>query len=144
MALAGFGGAWALDPPANITEVMTDAEQACTTANGKPDTSGILKSDDVNGDGGRDWIADFSKLKCEGSVNPVCGEAGCTLQLYFWVTDDTWDLVFEDFVRSYKFSSSGKERTMHVTTSGLPCNKPASENCTYTYRLDEDSVTPLQ
>ena len=142
--LAGLGSARAAEPPDKIAEVIADAAQACRAVNGKPDTGAILRTDDLNGDGGKDWIADFALLKCDGGANPVCGNAGCTLQLYFWDGDDTWDLVFEDFVQSYKFSTSGGTRTMHVTTSGLPCNKPAAETCTYTYRLEKDAVVPVQ
>ena len=67
---------------------------------------------------GQGWIADYSKLKCEGGLNPVCGTAGCTLQIYFWDGETAWDMVFEDLVQSYKFGKSGGKPMLYVTTSG--------------------------
>ena len=112
--------------------------------NGVPNTEVVLKVDDLNGDGGEDWIADYSKLKCEGGINPLCSSAGCTLQLYFWDGETAWDVLFEDLVQSYKFANSGGERMFYVTTSGLPCNKPVEQTCQYTYRLEKDAVVPVQ
>ena len=153
LALIGVAFALGLAParaepdntaPEDIAEIIAEAAQVCRASGGKPETTAILRGDDLNGDGSADWIADFSKLKCEGAGNPACNENGCTLQLYFWNGDGGWDLVFEDFVKGYKFSSSGDTRTMHVTTSGVPCNKPAEETCSYNYRLGKDAVTPVQ
>ncbi len=132
------------DAPEDIAEIIAEAAQVCRTSGGKAETTAVLRSDDLNGDGRADWIADFSKLQCDGAPNPACNNAGCTLQLYYWDGDAGWDLVFEDFVKSYKFSSSGETRTMHVTTSGIPCNKPIEETCTYIYRLEKDAVVPVQ
>jgi hypothetical protein len=131
-------------PPKDLADTIAQAAQACRQLGGKPDTTAILSAHDLNGDGHDDWIADFAKLKCDGAPNPLCNPDGCTLQLYFWDGEGDWDLVFEDFVESYKFSSSGGTHTMHVITSGLPCNKPADEACHYNYRLDKDAAVPVQ
>lgn len=141
---AGAAPARAEAAPEDIAEIIAEAAQVCRASGGKADTAAILRSDDLNGDGSADWIADFAKLQCDGAPNPACNDAGCMLQLYYWNGDAGWDLVFEDFVRSYKFSSSGETRTMHVTTSGIPCNKPIEDTCTYTYRLEKEAVVPVQ
>jgi hypothetical protein len=130
--------------PEDIAEIIAEAAQVCRTSGGKAETTAILRSDDLNGDGRADWIADFSKLQCDGAPNPACNDSGCMLQLYYWDGEAGWDLVFEDFVKSYKFSSSGETRTMHVTTSGIPCNKPIEDTCTYIYRLEKEAVDPVQ
>jgi hypothetical protein len=130
-------------PPEPVAETIAEAAEICRAAGGKPDTAAILSGEDLNGDGDNDWIADFARLKCDGASNPACNPNGCMLQLYFGIGEG-WDLVFEDFAKSYKFSSSGTTHTMHVTTSGLPCNKPAEETCSYNYRLEKDAVRPAQ
>ena len=144
VAFAGLMPAHGEEQPEDIAEIIAEAAQVCRAQGGKPETLEILKGDDLNGDGSSDWIADFSRLKCEGAANPACNTSGCMLHLYFWDGDTTWDLVFEDFVKSYKFSSSGSTTTMHVTTSGTPCNKPVEETCSYNYRLEKDAVAPVQ
>jgi len=145
VCLTQFGAtvAHAEDPPEEIAETIAEAAEVCRAQGGKPETTAALRGDDLNGDGGSDWIADYAKIKCEGSANPACNPNGCMLQLYFW-NGDGWDKVFEDFVKGYKFSSSGDTRTMHVTTAGTPCNKPAEETCSYNYRLAKDAVSPVQ
>ena len=134
----------AAEPPDNVAEAIIAAEQACRDMNGKPNAEAVLKVDDFNGDGGEDWLADYSKLECDGGINPLCGSAGCTLQIYLWDGGTSWDLLFEDLVQSYKFGKSGGKHLLYVTTSGLPCNKPASETCKWTYRLDKDAIVPVQ
>jgi hypothetical protein len=152
--IAGFAIVFGLaparsDPPVEktmpeaITGTIDEAAETCRSKGGKSDTAAVLRSDDVNGDGDNDWIVDFAKLKCDGADNPACNPDGCMLELYFGAGDG-WDLVFQDFVKSFKFSSSGDTRTMHVTTSGMPCNKPVEETCLYNYRLDKDAVTPVK
>lgn len=131
------------ETPEDIAEIIDEAAQLCRKAGGKPDAAPILRSDDLNSDGHRDWIADFANFKCDGAANPACNPNGCMFQLYLW-TGGGWDLVFEDFVKAYKFSTSGDARTMHVTTSGIPCNKPAEQTCLYNYRIEKDTVRPVQ
>jgi hypothetical protein len=143
-AVIGVGQAKEAAPPEEIAGIIADAVQVCRVQGGKPDTAAILRGEDLNGDGDNDWIVDFARMKCDGASNPACNKSGCTLQLYFWDGYSDWDLVFEDFVESYKFSQSGDTRTMHVTTSGIPCNKPPEETCSYNYRLEKDAVTPVQ
>lgn len=141
---AGLMPAHSEEQPSDIAEIIAEAAQVCRTQGGKAETAAILSGGDLNGDGNSDWIADFAKLKCEGAANPACNANGCMLHLYFWDGDAAWDLVFEDFVKSYKFSSSGDTTTMHVTTSGIPCNKPAEERCSYNYRLEKEAVVPVR
>jgi hypothetical protein len=148
LAVAGLAAAapppvLAADPPDNVAAALEEATAACKHMNGVPNTEAVLKAEDLNGDGGEDWIADYSKLTCDGGTNPLCSSAGCTLQLYFWDGDIAWDVLFEDLVRSYKFGEDKGKRMLYVTTSGLPCNKPVAETCTYIYRLEKDAVVPV-
>ena len=134
----------AAGPPDNVAEAIAEAARACKDMDGTPNTDAVLSVEDVNGDGGEDWIADYAKMKCEGGINPLCSNAGCTLQIYFWDGETSWDVGFEDLVRSYKFGKSQGKRMLYVTTSGIPCNKPVAETCKYTYRLEKDAVVPVE
>ncbi len=129
--------------PDEMAETVAEAAERCRKDGGTVDVAKVLQSDDLNGDGRPDWIADYEKLICKKGTNPACSPQGCLLQLYYSSGDD-WDKVFEDFVKSYKFSTSGKSRMMHVTTYGLPCNRPKEETCNYTYRLEEEALTPVR
>jgi len=129
--------------PDEMAETVAEAADRCRELGGSPETAKILQSEDLNRDGSPDWIADYSKLVCKNASNPACSPNGCLMQLYYRSGDD-WDKVFEDFVKGYKFSTSGPSRLMHVTTYGLPCNRPENETCNYTYRLDKEAVTPVR
>ena len=144
VACAGASPSRAAEPPDNVTEAVAEAARACKDLNGTPNTDAVLKVDDLNGDGGEDWIADYAKFKCKGGINPLCGNGGCTLQIYLWDGETAWDLLFEDLVTSYKFGKNGGKRMLYVTTPGTPCNKPASATCQYTYRLDKDAIVPVK
>jgi hypothetical protein len=134
----------AAEPPDNIAAAIVEAAQACKNLDGTPNTDAVLSVEDLNGDGGEDWLADYAKLKCVGGINPLCGNGGCTLQIYLWDGETAWDVVFEDLVQSYKFGKSGGQRMLYVTTPGTPCNKPVAETCKYTYRLEKDAVVPVK
>ncbi len=140
----GVGAARGAEPPDNVAQAIADASQSCKDEAGKPNADAVLSVQDLNGDGGEDWIADYKKFKCDGAPNPLCTASGCTLQIYFWDGETAWDLVYEDLVQSYKFDKSGGKPMMYVTTAGDPCNKPTADHCTYTYRLDKDAVTPVK
>ena len=86
----------AAEPPDNVAEAIAEAARACKNMEGTPNTDAVLKVEDLNGDGGEDWIADYSKLKCEGGLNPLCGSAGCTLQIYFWDGGTAWSEAAHD------------------------------------------------
>ena len=101
--------AHAEDAPEEMAETVAEAADRCRKMGGTPETAKILRSDDLNRDGRPDWIADYSKLVCKNGGNPACNPNGCLMQLYYWSGDD-WDKVFEDFVKGYKFSTSGPSR----------------------------------
>jgi hypothetical protein len=139
-----FNASYAAEPPDNIAEVVKEAEMACRHMRGIPNSEALLSMQELNGDGGEDWIVDFAKLECKGGINPLCGGGGCTLQIYFWDGEASWDLVFEDLVKSYKFGKTDGKPVLHVTTPGTPCNKPVDESCQYNYRLEKETVVPVE
>ena len=59
----------------------------------------MLSVEDVNGDGGEDWIVDYAKLKCEGGINRMCSADGCTLQIFLWDGATAWTVAFEETVQ---------------------------------------------
>ena len=59
--IGGFAAlAHAAGPPDNVEAEVNDAVQSCKDLEGKPNADAVLKVEDVNGDGGEDWIADYS------------------------------------------------------------------------------------
>lgn len=146
VVLLALGGclavAHAAEAPDNVEEAVADAVQSCKDLEGTPNADSVLKVEDVNGDGGEDWIADYSKLKCKGGINQMCDDDGCVLQIYLWNGAAAWNLAFDEPVKSYKFIKRGDNRLMQVVMAGPACDKPGKATCRLTYRLYEDDIQP--
>ena len=93
LVLSGVVVARTAEPPDNVVAAVADAVQQCKDAEGTPNADAVLSVDDVNGDGGEDWIVDYAKLTCDGGINPMCGSGGCTLQIYLWDGATAWNLA---------------------------------------------------
>ena len=141
--ISGFVAlAHAAQAPDNVEAEVSDAVQSCKDLEGKPNADAVLKVQDVNGDGGEDWIADYSKLKCDGGINQMCEDDGCTLQIFLWNGAAAWNLAFDETVKSYKFVKRYSKRLLQVVRAGSACDKPANATCHLTYRLYEDDIEP--
>jgi hypothetical protein len=145
-ALIVFGGvlsARAAEPPENVEAERAQAVQSCKDLEGTPNADAVLSVDDLNGDGGEDWIADYAKLKCDGGINQMCGENGCTLQIFLWDGGTAWNLAFEEPVHSYKFGKSRGKRVLQAVMAGTACDKPSHATCHLTFRLDKTAIVPM-
>ena len=80
----------------------------------------------------------------EAPINQMCDVDGCTLQIYLWNGATAWNLAFDEAVKSYKFVSRHGEHLLQVVMAGQACGKPTRATCHLTYRLNKDSVDPMQ
>ena len=97
----------------------------------------------MNGDGGEDWIVDYSKLKCDGGINQMCERRRLhACRSFCGTARHAWNLAFDETVKSYKFVKRGGKRLLQVVMAGSACDKPASATCHLTYRLYEDDIEP--
>ena len=140
----GLAAAYAAEAPDNVQAEIAEAVQSCKDLDGKPNADNVLSIKDVNGDGGEDWIADYSKLSCQGGINQMCDDEGCVLQIYLWNGATAWNLAFDEAVKSYKFSKRHGQHLLQVVMAGSACDKPSSATCHLTYILNQDSVDLAQ
>ncbi len=140
----GLAAAYAAEAPDNVQAEIAEAVQSCKDLDGKPNADNVLSIKDVNGDGGEDWIADYSKLSCQGGINQMCDDEGCVLQIYLWNGATAWNLAFDEAVKSYKFSKRHGQHLLQVVMAGPACDKPSSATCHLTYILNQDSVDLAQ
>ena len=136
--------AQAAEAPENVEAAVADAVQSCKELEGTPNADGVLSVDDVNGDGGEDWIIDFAKLKCPGGIHEMCQAGGCTLQIYLWNGGTAWNLAFEEVVQSYKFEKRGGKRMLSAVLVPPSCESLNSKTCAKTYRLEKSSIKPAR
>jgi len=140
LLLGGIGAAYAAEAPDNVAAEIADAVQSCKNQDGTANGDAALSVNDVNGDGGEDWIVDYAKFICKGGINEMCGDDGCTLRIYLWNGDAAWNLAFDETVKSYKFAKHGGRHVLQVVTAGSACDKPSNETCHLTYRLNKNSI----
>ncbi|MGB6348383.1 MAG: hypothetical protein WBF40_13625 [Methyloceanibacter sp.] len=140
LILGGSLCANAGEAPDNVAAEIAYATQSCKDLEGTPNADAVLSFDDVNEDGGEDWIADYAKLDCEGGINPMCGADGCDLQIFLWNGATAWPLAFEETVKRYRFVRRGGKPALQVVMAGSACDRPSSETCRLTYTLDQDAI----
>ena len=119
---------------------IAEAVQSCKDSGGTPNADAVLSVNDVNGDGGEDWVVDYAKLSCKGGFNEMCDDDGCTLRIYLWNGAAAWNLAFDETVKSYKFAKHGRKHILQVVMAGSACDKPSSETCHLTFRLNKNSI----
>ncbi len=131
-------------PPAEVEAEVARAAEACRAMGGRPGTAAMLAVDDLNGDGGEDWVLDFAKMDCAGAPHPFCGSGGCSLQIYFWAGGGRWSLVLDELVQAYRFTGSGTARRLRVKLGGSACGRVNAASCDRTYRLERARVVPAR
>jgi hypothetical protein len=133
LALVASNPSYAAMEPDNVAAVVSRAAAECRSMGGQPNTDAVLTVDDLNGDGGEDWIVDFSKFGCAGSANPFCGSGGCSLQIFLWSSGSTWRSVFDDVVQQYRLMRVQGRRGIEISSRGGACGKSSAQTCRKTY-----------
>lgn len=130
--------------PANVAAELDFAAKTCREMGGIPSTRAMLTVHDLNGDGSEDWIVDYKKFICLGTINPFCGTGGCSLQIFLSSTGSSWTLAFDEVLHRYKFTLVNGKRTMKVQFGGAACNKTNSRACAKNYEIEQERIVPVK
>jgi len=99
---------------------------------------GFYKNVDVNGDGKKDWIADF--MHAQSSY--YCGAGGCPLRAWvFEPSDQSWRLEVERRHLGYELPRPG---AINIQVHGTYCGGSGSDSCRLDYIWDGASKTFIQ
>ena len=118
--------------------------QSCKDLDGTPNADAVLSVDDLNGDGGEDWIADYAKLKCDGGINQMCGDErlhAANLPVGRSAPPGTWRS--RSPCRATNSPRARGKRVLQVVMAGAACDKPSNETCNLTFRLDKTAIVPV-
>jgi hypothetical protein len=128
------GPARPAEPPDVVRKALAEARADCIQFGGKPGrTDAIASVEDLDGDGGEDWILDFSKFECAGIPPPFCGSGGCSLQIFLFQGGGRWQQVFDDVVRGFRRVRVGGRAGLQISFHGSVCNRPGYQPCRKTY-----------
>jgi hypothetical protein len=131
--------------PPEVADHIDKAKQYCLSHHGKVRFDrGFPKVADINGDGGEDWILDFSKFHCDGSVptEPYCGSGGCSLLIFLWNGGASWKLSFHGVVHSYRLLHAGRAAKLEVFVGGSLCGKTGAHACRELYDFRGSDLVP--
>lgn len=143
-ALIAVHFAHAAEEPDNVAAVVKQAADDCRSMGGQPNSDAVLTVDDLNGDGGEDWIVDFSKFRCKGSPNPFCGSGGCSLQIFLWSSGSVWKSVFDDIVQKYRLIRVQQRRAIEITVGGEACSKSGTSTCRRILLFGRKDLVPVR
>lgn len=138
LAAAGLVQADSLPPP--VAAVVAEAEKLCT-----PDAAkmgpGMLKQQDVNGDGFPDFILDYGEVQCPKGGRFNCGSAGCLTQVFASMPSG-YRKVLDQHVQSIKFRKVEGYPAMILGLHGSDCGKAGFEQCGATLYWNKMTFSP--
>lgn len=141
-ALIGFlaltAAAYAAEPPAPVVEgaraLLSEDAFNASFKTGK----GFYRNVDVNGDGKKDWIADFMQAQAPA----YCGTGGCPLRIWvFDPGDQSWRLEVDRQTLGYSLPRRGE---LNIEVHGVYCGGTGSDSCRLHYTWDPASKTFMQ
>jgi hypothetical protein len=133
----------AADYPDIVRKAIDDARGQCIAAGGTPGEASGASVDDLDGNGGEDWILDYSKHICGGVLPQFCGSAGCALKIFMWQSGSRWDLVFDHNVEAWKRRTFGRKPGLSVSFHGSVCNQPGMKRCLKKYVFENGKLRPI-
>lgn len=131
--------------PDVVAKEVREAEEQCRADGGRPlKRASFLRVEDINGDGGEDWVVDFSKFECPGTVpsQPFCGTGGCSVSIYLWSGGSTWTKAFDETVQAFRFVKQNGRPALRVDLGGAACGKVNHKSCPKTYLFQGSKLVP--
>jgi hypothetical protein len=114
--------------PSIVQAEITEAQSSC-----KPERSvllpGFIAERDINSDGVKDYILDYGKFECGGSVAGYCGTAGCLVQVFASLPGGKYVKALDENVRSIKFGIIKDRPAITLDLHGSACGKVGAAPC---------------
>lgn len=119
-ALAVTALAHADEMPSQLVKDLIKTEhENCKTSTGYDKNFVLLR--DVDGDGRKDVILDYSEALCGGEPAPYCDDQGCLLKVYRASKGGGYAKAFDAKVRAWKLDESGASAVLII--DGTPFGK---------------------
>jgi hypothetical protein len=139
LAAAGSGLAESLPPP--VAVAVAEAKNSCAPDAAKTGP-GMLKRQDVNGDGVPDFILDYGEVQCPKGGRLNCGSAGCLTQVFTSMSSGDYRKVLDRNVQSIKFRKVKGVPAMILGLHGSDCGKAGFEQCGETLYWNKMTFSP--
>jgi hypothetical protein len=126
--------------PAVVQAEINRAQSSC-----EPERSalkpGFVVEKDINGDGVKDYILDYSQFECGGHLF-FCGTAGCLTQVFASLSDGGYVKIFDENVRNIQFRTVKRRPAMILELHGSACGRSGAASCTATLFWNGEKFSP--
>ena len=85
-------------------ELIATEHENCQTSTGYG--VGFVVMRDLDGDGRKDVLLDYSEAQCGGQPEPYCDATGCLTKVYLGTKGGAYKKVFEGKIRTWKVDES--------------------------------------
>jgi hypothetical protein len=113
--------------PAAVQHEIADSAKAC---GGRFESeSGFVSRPDLNADGRRDYVLDYSHAQCSDLASAFCGTGGCLTQIFVSRADGTYVKALDRNVHQITFSAIGRTFRATAFVHGSLCDLPGFKTC---------------
>jgi hypothetical protein len=134
MVLLPNGIARSAQEPDVVVKEVRDAEEQCRADGGRPlKRPNFMRVEDLNGDGGEDWVLDFSKFS-----------GGCSLSIYLWAGGSSWQKALDETVQTFRFVKQNGRPALRVELGGSACGKVNARSCPQTFVFEGAKLVPAR
>jgi hypothetical protein len=147
VAILPMRAGWAAEEPDVVKKEVADVEQDCRNDGGTPHRGpNFLRVQDLNGDGGEDWVIDYKRFECRGSSSPqpMCGSGGCSLSVYMWSGGSTWTQALDTTVQAYRWIAANGRPALQLDMGGSACGKANYQTCREVYVFQGTKLVPAR
>ncbi len=106
-------------PQQLVKDLIKTEHENCKTSTGYDKNFVLLR--DIDGDGRKDVILDYSEALCGGQPAPYCDDQGCLLKVYRGSRSGGYEKVFDAKVRTWKLDESNPKAMLVI--DGTPFTK---------------------
>jgi hypothetical protein len=113
--------------PAAVRREIADSAKAC---GGRFESeSGFVSRPDLNADGRRDYVLDYTYGHCSDLASAFCGTGGCLTQIFVSRADGSYVKALDRNVHQIAFSAIGRTFRATAFVHGSICDLPGFKNC---------------
>lgn len=120
-----------------INKMIDDYSHDCKKFTEK---KGFEKHIDLNRDGIKDYIFDYSNAECDSSSSDFCGSAGCIVSIVLSINQHEFKTIWDNNIQDYELGQMNGHYFILMHNHGTYCNQPGYKVCNMKYVFTQDGI----
>jgi hypothetical protein len=123
--------------PSEVRKALQDARDECRREGGKRVTfaADTVRTIELTGDGGDDYIVRLRDTRCHGREYAFCGTGGCDFRIIVALRDGGHRTVFSDRLRDYDVLPGKGAKRIRFWLHGSYCGGGGVPSCAKAHRI---------